>query len=63
VGFGLRALLPQLDRLVFRADIGFPVERPLDHGAPIPPLGFLVTFGQAFGVPTVAPTPVLPTGQ
>jgi hypothetical protein len=65
VGFGLRALLPQLDRLVFRADIGFPVKRPIDPatGAPIPPFGFLVTFQQAFGVPTVAPASVLPTGQ
>jgi hypothetical protein len=64
LGFGLRGLLPQLDRLVFRADIGFPVKRPLDaYGAPIPPFGFLVTFGQAFGVPSIAPTSALPTGQ
>jgi hypothetical protein len=26
-------------------------------------LGFLVSFGQAFDVPTVAPAAVLPTGQ
>ncbi len=65
VGFGLRALLPQLDRLVFRADIGFPVKRPIDPatGQPIPAFGFLITFEQAFGVPTVAPKSVLPTGQ
>jgi hypothetical protein len=65
VGFGLRALFPQLDRIVFRADLGFPVERPIDSstGRPIAPLGFLVSFGQAFRVPTVAPTPVLPTGE
>jgi len=64
-GFGLRALLPWLDRLVFRADIGFPLKRPIDPatGEPIPAFGFLVTFGQAFGVPSVAPTSVLPTGQ
>jgi hypothetical protein len=65
VGVGLRALFPQLDRLVFRADIGFPVKRPIDPstGEPIAPLGFLVSFGQAFDVPTVAPAAVLPTGQ
>jgi hypothetical protein len=76
VGFGLRALFPQLDRLVFRADIGFPVKRPLvpatgmpEKGGPplpprpIPPFGFLLTFEQAFGVPSVAPPTVLPTGQ
>ena len=65
VGFGLRALFPQLDRLVFRADIGFPVQRPLvpATGVPIPPFGFLLTFEQAFGVPSVAPPSVLPTGQ
>jgi len=65
VGFGLRALFPQLDRVVFRADLGFPLERPIDSstGRPIAPLGFLVSFGQAFGVPTVSPPPVLPTGE
>lgn len=64
VGAGVRALLPWLDRVVFRADIGFPIERPLDStGAPIPPFGFVVSFAQAFATPTVSPTPVLPTGQ
>ena len=64
LGVGLRALFPQLDRIVFRADIGFPIERPLDSfGTPIAPYGFQVTFGQAFDTPTVSPTPVLPTGQ
>jgi hypothetical protein len=64
LGFGLRALFPQLDRLVFRADIGFPVER-IDPATqkPIAPYGFLVSFAQAFDVPTVSPAPVLPTGQ
>jgi hypothetical protein len=64
VGVGLRALFPWLDRVVFRADIGFPIERPLDaSGAPIAPYGFFVSFAQAFPTPTVSPAPVLPTGQ
>jgi hypothetical protein len=65
VGVGMRALFPWLDRTVFRADIGLPIERPLDPAThdPIPPFSFLVSFGQAFATPTVAPTPVLPTGQ
>jgi hypothetical protein len=65
VGVGLRALFPWLDRTVFRADIGFPLFRPIDPttGAPIPPYSFLISFTQAFVTPTVAPTPVLATGQ
>ncbi len=81
LGVGFRALFPQLDRLVFRADIGFPIRRPIDPstGEPIAPYGFLVSFGQAFDVPSVSPpsngtqaiqvdgkgpaAPVLPTGQ
>lgn len=64
VGFGLRALFPQLDRIVFRADLGFPIERPLDStGVPVAPYGFQISFGQALGVPSVSPAPVLPTGQ
>jgi hypothetical protein len=65
LGVGLRALFPQLDRLVFRADIGFPIQRPLDPttGAVIPPYGFIISFGQAFVTPSVAPAPVLPAGQ
>lgn len=65
VGVGLRAIFPWLDREVFRADIGFPIERPLDPntGAPVPPYGFLISFGQAFGIPSVGGTSVLPTGQ
>jgi len=60
-----RALFPQLDRGVFRADLGFPIERPLDAATsqPIPPLAFLLSFGQAINVPSVAPTAVLPTEQ
>jgi hypothetical protein len=64
VGVGIRTLFPWLDRTVFQADIGFPIERPLDStGAPIPPYSFIISFGQAFSTPTVAPAPVLPTGQ
>jgi hypothetical protein len=64
VGFGLRGLFPQLDRVVLRADIGFPAERPIDSstGRPIAPYAFIITFNQAFPVPTVDPAPVLPTG-
>lgn len=64
VGIGLRALFPWLDREVFSADIGFPLERPVDTtGARVPPFGFLVSFGQAFDVPSVARPSLLPTGQ
>ena len=65
VGVGLRGLFPWLDRTVFRLDFGFPLRRPIDPttGAAIPPFAFLVSFTQAFVTPTVAPTPVLPTGQ
>jgi Omp85 superfamily domain len=65
VGVGLRALFPQLDRGVFRADLGFPLERPINsaNGLPIAPFAFLLSFGQALTVPSVAPTPVLPTEQ
>ena len=59
VGVGLRALFPQLDRGVFRADLGFPIERPINsaNGLPIAPFAFLLSFGQALTVPSVAPTP------
>jgi hypothetical protein len=65
VGVGLRAVFPWLDRTVFRADIGFPLYRPIDPstGVPIPPYSFLLSFTQAFVTPMVAPTPVLATGQ
>lgn len=64
LGIGLRALFPQLDRGVFRADLGFPIERTDPAtGARIAPLAFLVSFGQALDVPSIAPTPVLPTEQ
>jgi hypothetical protein len=65
VGAGIRALFPWLDRVVFRADVGVPLQRPvnLTSGSPIAPVGFVITFSQAFGTPSVAPAPALPTGQ
>ncbi len=55
-GFGIRILFPQLDRVVMRADWGFPLTPSV-----LPPSGFpgdiVVTFRQAF------PMPVLPTGD
>lgn len=47
IGAGLRFLAPQLDRDVFRLDVGVPV--PLD--AARGELTVIATFGQAFGVP------------
>ncbi|MDB4935813.1 MAG: outer membrane protein assembly factor YaeT precursor [Labilithrix sp.] len=53
VGFGVRALFPQVNRLVFRADLAFPLKRgPFpETGIPTPvdPVGFFFSFGQAFG--------------
>ncbi len=62
---GVRGLFPWLDRVVLRGDIGFPIERPIDPSThlPIPPMAFVISFGQAFNVPTVTPTPALPTEQ
>jgi hypothetical protein len=64
VGVGMRALFPQLDRTVFRVDVGVPFERHIDStGSAIPPFGFVATFGQAFDTPSVDPLPTLPTGH
>lgn len=52
VGVGVRALFPQLDRMVFRGDLGFPVSRgrlPSD----VAPVSFYMSFGQAFDLPSV----------
>lgn len=46
VGAGARVLFPQLDRVVFRMDVGFPLTRPLPAGAG--PVTFFATFGQVF---------------
>jgi hypothetical protein len=55
-GFGIRILFPQLDRVVMRADWGFPLTRGV-----LPPTSFpgdiVVTFRQAF------PMPVLPVAN
>ena len=47
IGLGLRALFPQLNRLVLRADLGVPLSL---EGLPagVPPVGFFLSFGQAF---------------
>ena len=52
VGFGFRALFPTFDRIVFRADVGFPISAsPLPAG--VGPATFFVTFGQAFPLPSL----------
>jgi hypothetical protein len=51
-GFGFRVLFPQLDRLVFRADVGFPFE---DRGDPmVRPFSVTVAFEQAFAAPSLS---------
>ena len=51
-GFGLRLFLPQINRIVIRADWGFPLARGYRESDGFP--GELtVTFGQAFPVPVV----------
>jgi hypothetical protein len=60
VGFGLRALFPQLDREVFRVDVGFPV----GDGRSLPgvaPWTFFIAFQQAFALPTLTAA-ALPSG-
>lgn len=46
-GAGLRVVLPQIERLVIRADVGFPMEA---GGLPadVSPVSFFIGFGQAF---------------
>ena len=53
LGFGARILFPQLDRVVFRADVGFPLARDIPGG--VPPVTFFVTFGQAFSLYEIRP--------
>jgi hypothetical protein len=52
VGFGLRTLFPQVNRLVFRLDFAFPLQRgPFPESgspAPVDPFGFFFAFDQAF---------------
>jgi hypothetical protein len=47
MGVGLRFLLPELDRDVFRVDLGFPVPA----SSPLGETSVIATFGQAFGMP------------
>jgi hypothetical protein len=65
VGVGMRILFPQLDRLVFRADIGFPLQNrgpnPGSGGGTgstsdplVSPFAVTVAFEQAFAVPAVS---------
>ena len=54
VGGGLRFLLPQLDRIGFRIDVGVPV----GQGRELPgvsPVSFFATVGQAFTMPGIGP--------
>jgi len=53
-GGGLRILFPQLDRVVFRADLGFPTEPRRDPG--VSPFALNVSFEQAFPIPQVGAT-------
>ncbi len=54
-GVGLRILFPEFDRIVFRADWGFP----LSPGYQTFPGAFFVSFAQAFGMPQVVAPSVL----
>lgn len=52
VGVGLRTLIPQLNRYVFRIDVAFPMKRgPFPEqgiSTPVDPVGFFASFEQAF---------------
>ncbi len=52
LGGGARILFPQLDRIVFRVDVGFPLARPARSGSSA---AVFVSFGQAFPMPDIAP--------
>jgi hypothetical protein len=54
-GVGLRILFPEFDRIVFRADWGFP----LSPGFASFPGAFFVSFAQAFAMPGIAAPNVL----
>lgn len=58
VGGGLRFVLPQVDRAVLRADVGFPIAMG-DLPADVAPMSFFVSFGQAFRM-TQQPPPLGP---
>lgn len=54
VGVGARVLLPQINRPVFRFDLGFPIQRgpfpdqPQNTASRVSPVGFFFSFDQAF---------------
>jgi hypothetical protein len=52
-GGGLRFLFPQLDRFVFRVDVGVPLA--WNRPAGVAPVGVFATFGQAFPLYELAP--------
>ena len=54
-GVGLRILFPEFDRIVFRADWGFPLSPGYQHF----PGAFFISFKQAFEMPGVAAPSVL----
>ena len=54
-GVGLRVLIPQLDRSVFRVDLGFP----LNPDDPRSEVTFIASFGQAGFAPFAAPDVLL----
>jgi hypothetical protein len=58
VGAGLRLLAPQLDRSVFRVDVGFPLVFPM-RDDPAAQVTFLAAFGQAIGTPVSYPPALL----
>jgi hypothetical protein len=53
-GVGVRILFPQVNRIVFRADWGFP----FSQGYSTWPGSIFLTFGQAFSVPSLEPPTV-----
>jgi Omp85 superfamily domain len=55
-GLGIRILFPQLDRVVFRGDIGFPLSgrvEPSVSSVPLAPFTIAIAFEQAFSLPGV----------
>lgn len=50
-GAGFRLLIPQLDRVVMRFDIGFPIDRPRG----VEPMSFFFSVDQAFPLSSVGP--------
>jgi outer membrane translocation and assembly module TamA len=56
VGFGLRAVFPQIERAVLRFDVGFPVQashHPLPDHRQVDPVSFFLAFNQALSLPVI----------